>query len=62
MMLALLGGGCRWPLAGAVGVNLDEKPGLVATRTFTFLVPDIEGSAVMAGWLGMRGRGYCGVR
>ena len=35
-------------LAGAVGVNLDEGPGLVATQTLTFLFADIEGSAAMS--------------
>jgi hypothetical protein len=51
MMLAPVGqaGGI---LAGAAGVDLDEKPGLVATQTFTFLFPGIEGPAAMAGRLG----------
>ena len=39
-------------VAGAVGVNLDEKPWAVATQTLTFLFTDIEGSTAMAGRLG----------
>jgi class 3 adenylate cyclase len=39
-------------LASAVGVNLDEGPGLVATQTLMFVFADIEGSAAMAQRLG----------
>jgi class 3 adenylate cyclase len=35
-----------------VSVNLDERPGLVATQTRTFLSADIEGPAAMAERLG----------
>ena len=44
-------------LAGPVGVNLEEKPGLVATQTLTFLFADIEGSAAMVQRLGGGVRG-----
>ena len=40
-------GQARSVVAGAVGVDLDEGPGLVATRTLTFLFADIEGPAPM---------------
>jgi predicted ATPase/class 3 adenylate cyclase/DNA-binding CsgD family transcriptional regulator len=39
-------------LAGAVGVDLDEKPWAVATQTLTFLFTDIEGSTAMVQRLG----------
>src|SRR5215472_10313763 len=55
-MFALLGAGGFW--AAAVGADINEKPGLVATQTFTFLFTDIEGSTAVAGGSGMRGRGF----
>ena len=38
--------------AGAVSVNLDKGPGLVATQTLILLFADIEGSAAMVQRLG----------
>jgi hypothetical protein len=40
-------------LAGVVGVNLDEGPGLVATQTLMFLFAGIEGSPAVGQRLGV---------
>jgi hypothetical protein len=45
-------------LFGAVSVNLDGKPRLLATQTLTFLFTDIEGSTAM---LQRLGDAYAGV-